>query len=173
MPLVTIYEDDTQKIEMPSALVKIFNKLINEYFTLKKEDMEKVLDKSVDYLHSTLPNEIPLEGKRIVTSSDVPRLSRGKIFELSTYGVLFEDAVLLLSEYFDRTKGKVNLNWKYQVEQLIKNHYDLSYDINCIVHFFDENYYGVSGFMALVKNDLLLIHFLYLNEDDISYRFPL
>lgn len=171
MDLVTIYEDNEKKIEMPLRLVKVFNDTINEFFTLKKEDMESVLDKSVQYLKENRPH-ISLEGKSIITSSDVPRLHRGKIFELSTYGILFEDAVLFLSDYFDKTKGKVTSDWKYKLETLINYHYQLSYNTDCIVHIFDENYLGVSGFMSIVKNDLLLIHFFYLNEDGIFYNFP-
>lgn len=172
MNLVTIYEDNEKKIEMPQEVVNIFNKTINEFFTLKKEDMEKVLDKSVGYLKEMYLNAVSLEGKSIITSSDVPRLHRGKIFELSTYGVLFEDAVLFLSDYFDKTKGKLLSIWKSQVERLIFYHYQLSYNTTCVVHIFDENYLGVSGFMSIAKNDLLLIHFFYLNEDGISYSFP-
>lgn len=171
MNLVTIYEDNEKKVEMPQRIVDVFNKAINEFFTLKKGNMEEILHKSVDFIKENYPMII-LEGKSIITSSDVPRLHRGKIFELSTYGVLFEDAVLFLSDYFDKTKGKLTSDWKYKLEHLILFHYQLSYNTDCIVHIFDENYLGVSGFMSIAKNDLLLIHFFYLNEDEISYSFP-
>lgn len=171
MDLVTIYEDNEKKVEMPKEIVDIFNKTVNEFFTLKKEDMEDVLHMSVDFIKSNY-HTITLEGKSIITSSDVPRLHRGKIFELSTYGILFEDAVLFLSDYFDKTKGRLTSDWKYKLERLILFHYQLSYNTDCIVHIFDENYLGVSGFMSIAKNDLLIIHFFYLNEDGISYSFP-
>lgn len=173
MGLVTIYEDDNKKIAMPESLVKMFNKMINDYFSLSKSDMEKVLDKCFDYISSISPRHREnLRGKNAITSSDVPILSRGKIFELSNYGILFEDAVLLLSEYFDKTKGKLTLDWKFQIEGLIRYHYSLSYNTTCIVHLFDENYLGVSGFMAIIKNDLIIIHYIYLNEDDKFQTFP-
>lgn len=172
MNLITIYKDNEKKVEMPQEIVDIFNKTINEFFTLKKEDMEKVLDKSVGYLKEMYLSYVSLEGKSIITSSDVPRLHRGKIFELSSYGIPFEDAVFLLSDYFDKTKGKLTSDWKYKLEHLILLHYQLLYNTDCIVHIFDENYLGVSGFMSIAKNDLLLIHFFYLNEDGIFYSFP-
>ena len=93
MNLVTIYSDEDKTIQMPKTIVDKFNIMLNEHFTLKKEEMEDVLDKCFEYI-STIEHE-SLAGKNAITSSDVPILSRGKIFELSNYGILFEDAVLL------------------------------------------------------------------------------
>ena len=55
MGLVTIYEDDNKKVAMPEKLVKVFNKMINDYFSLSKSDMEKVLDRCFDYISSISP----------------------------------------------------------------------------------------------------------------------
>ena len=172
MNLTTVYEDDNIKVELPPQLVKIFNETINEFFTLSKDDTEIMLRKSTDYVEERHPNL--LRGiKGAVTSSDVPRLHRHKIFELSNYGTLFEDAVLLLSEYFDMTKGKVTSSWKSQIEEIIYNHYQLAYNTPCILHVFEENYKEVSGFMAVIKNELAIFYYFSLNEDDIFYTFPM
>ena len=170
MNLVTIYSDEDKTIQMPKTIVDKFNIMLNEHFTLKKEEMEDVLDKCFEYI-STIEHE-SLAGKNAITSSDVPILSRGKIFELSNYGILFEDAVLLLSEYFDRTKGRLTLKWKSEIEELIRCHYSLSYNTPCIVHLFDENYLGVTGFMAIIKKDIIIIYYVYLNEEDKFQTFP-
>ena len=170
MDLVTIYEDEKQKVEMPSVMVEKLNSVYNNFFNLEQEQLDEILRDSFTYIRENYPDFLAKEVK-CVTSTNVQRLHRNEIFELSTYYILFTDAVILLSQYFDETEGPVTLNWKQSMEQLVLAHYKAEYEETCIVHFFEENYHGVSGFMALSKDDIVIIKLFTLNEDGKTQKF--
>lgn len=138
----------------------------NHDFRLEGLEAERLLEDCLDYL-SLMVN---LKGKKIYTSSAVPYLHRNKIFNLTEKYQELEEAVLLLSECFDETKGALTEEWKRGVEILIGLYYKLQQHKQCIVNIFDKKRFGVSGFMALVKEEDILIFPFALNEDDNYYR---
>lgn len=172
MEFITIHEDDNEKITMPEIVVRLLSKIGEKFFSITKDDLDEVLEKTLEYLQENYFGNGLLTGKQIITSADIARLHRNKNFEVGKYGVVFEDAILTLCDYFDMTEGKLTEQWKSQVETVINLHYKLAYDTQCVVHLFDENYKGVSGFMACVKDKFLIIYYFSVNEDDISYSFP-
>lgn len=171
MDLEVIYKDDNMTVEIPRLAVNKLNKIYNDIFRLTDEEFKPLLqERAVDYLRSNHPETFEMQEMNIITSKEIQRLHRGEIFELLSIWEIFTDAIILLSQYFDDTEGKVSNDWKYNIEQIIYYHYKLTYEEDCIVHFFEENYCGVSGFMAIRYEDKLFIKFISLNEEDKTWR---
>lgn len=104
MQKVIIYQDDETKVEMYKPFADQLSHYYNTQFKVTTDEIGKVL-KTVMHLFSLKGWNI-LDG--IVVSSKIPILNRGKIFELDERYEPLEDALILLTEHFDNTKGPLS-----------------------------------------------------------------
>ena len=123
MDLITIYKDEKTKIQTLDSVIEYLEYIANTYKRLSPIQMEEVLS----LVLNIISQEQSLKGKKIITSSQISILTRKKIFDLLDDYKELEDALLLLSECFDRTSGKVSLEWKNNVKSYIKAHYFLTF----------------------------------------------
>jgi hypothetical protein len=104
MQKVIIYQDDETKVEMYKPFADQLSRYYNTQFRVTSDEIGKVL-KTIMHLFSLKGWNI-LDG--IVVSCAIPILNRGKIFELEERYEPLEDALILLAEYFDNTKGPLS-----------------------------------------------------------------
>lgn len=162
MNLITIYETKDYKVEIEEATLKFLEFIANSEIRLNPIAAEHIVYTILD----KIANDFELKDKKVITTAKVPILNRNKIFDLSETYQGLEDALLLLSECFDQTKGQVTQEWKNNLSLYIKSHYILTYSKKCDIIFFDKKDVGVSGAIVLLDGDKLLILPISLNEDD-------
>lgn len=97
MELITIFQDKEQTVEIYKPFADYLEHLANSEFRLKEEEAGEILTLSLSFL-----NNSDVSGKKIITSTKIPILSRGDVFNLTGPYQKLEDPVLLLSEVFDQ-----------------------------------------------------------------------
>lgn len=162
MGLITIYKDNNIEVQTFDIVVEYLEYIANTYKRLSPLQMEEVLALILD----KISKDYSLKGKKIITSSQISILTRKKIFNLQDDYKNLEDALLLLSECFDRTSGKISQEWKINIKNYIKAHYFLTFQKNCDIIFFVERAYEVSLAIVLFEEDKVLILPITLNEDE-------
>lgn len=162
MDLITIYKDDGCEVKTFDFIVNYLENYINNTNILLPLEQEELLSFVLDIISK----KQTLKNKKIITTSCVPILHRGNIFNLTEEYSKLEDAVLLLSEAFDKTKGKLSSEWKDQLSNYIKAHYFLTFQKNCDIIFFVEKIYGISLEIVLYEDNEIFLLPISLNEDD-------
>ena len=162
MELITIYNENEIEVQIFGFAADYLEYLANSYKRLLPMQAEEILSIILNEISQTSS----LKDKKIITTSQISILSRKKIFNLVEEYKELEDALLLLSEAFDLTTGKVSEDWKINVKNYIKSHYFLTFQKNCDIIFFSERVHEVSLAIVLFKEDKILILPLTLNEDD-------
>lgn len=162
MELIEIYQSEEQQVSIYKWVLDYLEFSINNEFRLNDIQAEEVLAKTLN----TIYKDFDLHGKKIITTSKVPILKRGAIFDLAEPYQGLEDAVLLLSESFDLTKDKLTQEWKNYLSNYIKAHYFLTFHKNCDIIFFVETVHRVSCSIVLLDGDNLYLLPISLNEDD-------
>lgn len=162
MELVTLYKDNNNEVKMFDFAIKQLEDFVNSVNTLTALEQEEILALILD----KISKQTSLKEKKIITTSKVPILNRGQVFNLVEEYIDLEDAVLLLSEVFDKTTKKVSSEWKSALREYISSHYFLTFQKKCDIIFFVEKIYGVSLEIVLYKDDEILLLPISLNEDD-------
>lgn len=162
MTLITVYEANNYKIEIEESALKFLEFIANSEIRLNPIATEHIVYTILD----KISNNFELKDKKVITTAKIPILNRNKIFNLSEAYQGLEDALLLLSECFDQTRGQLTQEWKSNLSLYIKSHYILTYSKKCDIIFFDKKDMGVSGAIVLLDGDKLLILPISLNEDD-------
>lgn len=162
MDLITIYKNETVEVQMIRAAAEYIEYVANTYKRLSPFQMEEVLS----IILKAAAKDYSLKNKKIITTSQVSILSRKKIFDLLEPYDILEDAVLLLSEAFDLTRGKVSEEWKNNIRNYIKAHYFLTFQKKCDIIFFSDENYDISLSIILIEENKIFILPITLNEDD-------
>lgn len=165
MDLTTIYKDDNIIVEIPNLLALTLENLINTYFKLSPLETENFLDR----LLAVYRDIIPLKEYKIITTSQVPYLSRGGIFDLKDPYRDMADAILLVSDYFDTTTGCLSNIERNELSTLVHLYYKTQFRKDCYLHFFDEDVNRVSGAFIFLSDGKMLILPFNLNEADNYY----
>ena len=108
MDLITIYKDNGCEVKTFDFVANYLENYINSANILLPLEQEELLSFVLDIISK----KQVLKNKKVITTSHVPILHRGDIFNLTEEYSKLEDAVLLLSEAFDKTKGKLSSEWK-------------------------------------------------------------
>lgn len=171
MGLITIYTSPEMTISIDEIFPKLLELKRKSSIVLDQEDREEILDMALQYLLDTGYVK-SLRGSSVITTSDIPLLNKKIKFFLQEEFGLFEDAMEFLHEYcVDLKDSPINDRVAAEeVETLISQYYQEVYNVNCILHFFDEKCYGVSGFLSLVKDSIIVILLFDIDED--SYNIP-
>lgn len=162
MQKVIIYQDDETKVEMYKPFADQLSHYYNTQFKVTTDEIGKVL-KTVMHLFSLKGWNI-LDG--IVVSSKIPILNRGKIFELDERYEPLEDALILLTEHFDNTKGPLSNEQKQEIADAIEYYYKTENETECLIHFFCKPLYRIDGVMAIHNGKEILCLPLCLNDTD-------
>lgn len=147
---------------MVKVVADYLEHLINTEVQLNSLAAEQVLEAALDYLRTIQG----LKGRRIVTTSKVPILHRKKVFTLLKPYEGLTEAVLLVSDAFDRTVGELNNVQKNQLCDLIHLYYKTQLGLDCVLYFFDEEINKVSGFFALFQAENIYLLPFNLNDKD-------
>lgn len=163
MDFVAIYEDNEQKIYMPKKIADKLNFIANNQKQLSKMEFEQFTQEALEYLD----NYFQIKGKKhgVISTSKAIVLSREKYFHITEIYQVLTDAILLVSEAFDNTEGQVTLQWKMDLEIMIRLYYQFEQNQKCIAHFYEVITNGVSGFIAIELEDSILILPVVLNEE--------
>lgn len=162
MDLIKIYQSEDCSVIAYKWVLNYLEHIINTEFRLDDIQAEQVLMNIL----KDICNDFDLYQKKIITTSKIPILSRGSIFDLVEPYQGLEDAVLLLSDAFDQTEGKLTKEWKKYLSNYIKAHYFLTFHKNCDIIFFVETIYKVSCAIVLLDGENLYILPISLNEND-------
>lgn len=162
MELITIYEDNEQKIEMLKFVADYLTELLNKEIRLTQLEAEQMLNESLYPLRKIQD----LKGRKVITTNKIPILHRHKIFSLFPAYKELTEAVLLLSDAFDKTVGKLNDEQKLSIQNLIQLYYKTQLGLDCVLIFFDDNIKKVSGFIGLFLEETIIIFPFFLNEED-------
>lgn len=162
MELTTVYKDKEVEVQMIKSAAEYIEYIVNTYKRLSPIQMEEVLS----IILREAAKDYSLKDKKIITTSQISILSRKKIFDLLEPYDIFDDAVLLLSEAFDLTKGIVSDEWKNNIKNYIKAHYFLTFQKKCDIIFFSEKIYDITLSIILIEDDKIFILPIALNEDD-------
>lgn len=166
MEFVTIYENEEQKVVIPKRIADELQFIGTHQRQLSKIEQEQFLYDTLDYVK----NFFELKGKRIVTDSKAIILSKGSFVNITEVYDSLTDAMLMISESYDIVEKEPTLQWKIDLELMIKLYYKLINNQNCIVHFYNIKANGVSGFAALEEDDKVLILPIVFNEDGNQLR---
>lgn len=163
MDFVAIYEDNEQKVYMPKKIADELNFIANSQKQLSKMEFEQFTQEALEYLD----NFFQIKGKEhgVISTSKAIILSRGKYCHVTEIYQALTDAILLVSEAFDNTEGQVTLQWKMDLEIMVRLYYQLESSQKCIAHFYETTLNGISGFIAIELEDSILILPIVLNEE--------
>lgn len=166
MDLITIYQDNNLQVEIESIALLYLEAIANSQLKLSPYEASLILELLLEKVNQ----KFDLKDKKVITTQTIPILNRKEIFDLNDVYCALEDAVLLLSEAFDLTKGQLDNEWKYQISNYISSHYYLTYRKKCDIIFLDEKVHRVSAAIVILDGDRLLLLPLSINEDDFYQR---
>lgn len=146
--LVTVYEDENQKVEMVDWVAKWMSFRKKSSYVLDDIECENVLDEAIKLAL------VDKKGKRITTTKKIPVLSRDvPILSLMEPYDVFTEAILLISEAFDHLEQPMTPFWHMRISNLINNYYELQGMGRCRCFFFDQPINKVDGFLCYYDND--------------------
>lgn len=146
--LVTIYEDNLDKIEMIKSIADwLWMKKATRYH-LSLDESEMVSNEAIRIAIMGRPK------KQITTTDIIPVISKEiPIFQLIEPYHIFEEAMLLIGDAFGNLDVPITDIWRDRVSSLVTNYYDLQGMGRCLCAFFPEPIYKVDGFLFYYNED--------------------
>lgn len=153
MKLTTIYKDENNEISIFSFVDYILKKICVNFLKISDEELDILLDKGISDIDLSI-----LQQPHIITSSNVPILKKQKYIMLSDQGQIFNDALNYIVDYISYY-GKIEDTEKENIKEEIMRIYQHQYNMDCYTDFFEEELFGVTGYMRAIKNNTIILFF--------------